>query len=212
MANISLQQTDTAAIDGAVVACSGAGAGTTTDNKQATQGGTPGVSSPTISLAGNQTNNRGIHFESAANEPGQTSWPAGNWVVRLNVTTANANITWTGTYICKVNSSGQSLATVGSLTGQSLGLGSTGVQSMTVSGSAQTANATDRIYIILIFSNSQTSFQSFNYRPNQLIDTPFPALPLFVFTKKPTRARLPEAPPGQQLDASSADEPASLAL
>jgi hypothetical protein len=191
MANISLQQTDSGAIDGAESACSSAGATSVTDNKKATQGGTPGTTTPTISLSGNQTNSRGIHFESAANEPGQTSWPAGNWVVRLNITTANANITWTGTYICRVNSSGQSLATVGSLTGQSLGLGSTGVQSMTISGSAQSANVTDRIYIVLVFSNSQTSLQSFNYQPNQFIDTPIPALPLFVFTKKPKRAKAP---------------------
>jgi hypothetical protein len=180
---ISLQQTDAAAIDGAMAACSGRSAAQTTDNKQATQNGTAGTTSPTITLAANSSNVRGVHFESANNEPNLTSWPAGNWTVRINVTSPNTNITWTECYICRVNSSGVSQATVGSLTGQSLSLVS-GVASMTISGSAQTANATDRVYILCVFSNSTGVQQSFNYKPNQLIDTPLTAATIFFFQSK----------------------------
>ena len=188
MPNIQLQQTDTAALDGALSACSGLGASQNTDNKQATSGGSPGTTTPQVTLSGSDGGSRGIHFESAANEPGQTSWPAGNWVVRLNITTGNTNLQWISTYICRVNSNGINQATVGSLTGQSISLGS-GPISMTVSGSAQTALVGDRIYIVLGFKNTSALQQSFNYQPNQLIDTPIPALPLFVFIRKPKRPR-----------------------
>jgi hypothetical protein len=189
MANIQLQQTDTAAVDGAMAACSALASSQTPDNKQASSGGSPGTTTPQISLFGSDNGSRGIHFESATNEPGQTSWPAGNWVVRLNVTTANTNIQWISTHICRVTSNGVNQSTVGSLTGQSISLGSTGVQSMTISGSSQLAQAGDRIYIVLGFKNINVAPQAFNYQPNQLIDTPITSLPLFIFTKKSKRPR-----------------------
>jgi hypothetical protein len=173
MAQLFLQQTDTAAVDGAIAACSGRGAGAVTDNKQATSGGTPGVGTPGLTINGHATDVRLVHFESAVNEPNNTNWDAGSWIVRLNITTGNANVTWDECYICRVNSSGVSQATVGSLTGQAINLTSTGTYTMTISGSSQPgASATDRIYIVLVFSNSGATPAALNYKPSLIIDTP----------------------------------------
>jgi hypothetical protein len=166
---IQLQQTDTVAVDGAIAACSGASAGGTIDNRQATSGGTPGTVAHLLSLSGTPPN-RLAHFESAANEPNLTNWPAGKYVVRLNVTAANVGgMNWSETWICRVNSSGVNQATVGSLTGQSIPLNTTGVKTMTVDGSQQNAAASDRIYIVLVFNGS--SGDHFSYTPDQMIDT-----------------------------------------
>jgi len=167
---IELQETDTAAVDGAIAACSGLSATSTTDNRTATRGGTAGTTARTITLANNTNNKRGVHFEMAALELDSYQTPSGNWVVRLNVTTASSNVLWESVYICRVNSSGVSQHTIGSATGQGVSLATTGVKSITVSGGADTASPGDRIYLVLGFST--TIGDSFAYKPDQLIDTP----------------------------------------
>lgn len=170
---IILKQTDTAAGCGVVSGCSGAGLANRVAGREATAGGTFGTSTAQIRLIGSAGGDQaGVVFQSAAGEPGLTLWPAGNWTVHLNVTTANANITWVATYVCLFRATCVSLATVGSLTGQSTSLGTIGVKGHTLSGSAQLAAASDVVYIVLVFSNGHALSQSFWFRPDQSIATP----------------------------------------
>jgi hypothetical protein len=165
-------QTATAAGAGKIAACSGATPiGTQAQTSTATIGGTSGGA---VTVGGTQfdigTNLAAVYME--IDPAAGDQWKAGNYVVRLNVTTLNANITWTGTYICRLNSSNVSQATIGSLTGQTTSLGSTGVKTHTVSGAAQTPAAGDKIYIVCVFSVVTSNNQSFGWTPNQDIDTP----------------------------------------
>ncbi len=93
-------------------------------------------------------------LNSASGVPGLTSWPAGNWVVQLDVTTANTNLSWTATCVVRVSSTGSNLGEVGSLTGQNISLGATGVQSMTISGALMGTSSTDRVQVIVEITNS----------------------------------------------------------
>ncbi len=113
-------------------------------------GATTGSYSVTISKGATQE----FVLYSASGVPNATNWPSGNWTVKLDVTTANSNVTWQDTCILRVNSSGVAQATVGSLTAQNISLGATGVQSMTISGASQSASATDRIAVVVNLKNS----------------------------------------------------------
>ena len=165
-------QTNTNAQDGVIAACSGGAVGEATGSTQLQKGGTAGTTERTVTIAKGNTD-IGFTLQSAPNWPSETSWPSGNYVVRLNVTTANSNITWEDCYVCRVNSSGVNQETIGSLTAQAISCGTTGVKTMTVSGSATTAAATDEIYIVCLFKNGDhmSSF-SIGITPDQNVDVP----------------------------------------
>ncbi len=171
---INYQQTDVVNACQGQTECSGA---TTTSGASGSfdcaNGGTVGSTTASIVTAGSATNVEKISHSIAT--VGSVTWASGNWVVRFNVTTANSNITWTQTWICRFNSSCVNQATIGSLTGQSVSMGTTGVKSMTISGSAQTPAAGDQIVLAYKFSNGMSTSQTFNYLNNQLIDSPFTA-------------------------------------
>lgn len=101
------------------------------------------------------------------------SWDAGTWTTRINITTANMNITATAVYICRVDSSGNNQATIGSATGLSISFGSTGVKSQDVTGSGQTPSVGDVVWVVYELTNGAMSAQAFSHTPTQLIDSPF---------------------------------------
>ena len=108
------QQTDTAADDGSIAACSGASAATTIDDSEMEVGGSAGTGTPLIQIAGSTTS-RGIHLESKALQPNKTLWDAGTWTVNLEIQTgATEDVDWSETHICRVNASGTNQETVGS--------------------------------------------------------------------------------------------------
>jgi hypothetical protein len=82
------------------------------------------------------------------------------------------NFTLREVYICRVNSSDVSQATIGSDTAVNTVLTSTGVRSGTISGSAQTPNSGDYVNIVFVFTNGAMTTQSIGVTHNQLIDTP----------------------------------------
>jgi hypothetical protein len=139
-------------------------------DRTATNNGTAGTTNKTVIVG--VTISHTIHWETAAGELDNYTVPAGNWVIRLNVTTFNAAIDWTDTYVCRVNSSGVSQSTIGhDNTVQTLDTNK--VYSATVSGSADTPSAGDRIYIVLgLHKNTPTGTTNVTYKPNQTIDTP----------------------------------------
>lgn len=165
---LSFVQTDTTAPAGGITACSGKTVSSTVAARLCTEGGTAGES---VATSGPRVDRASAMFEIS---PGaNVDWLAGTISVPFNVTSANANVTWSGCYVCRLNSSNVSRATMGSTTGIADTLSSTGVRTVNVTVSAQpTAAATDKVYIVLTFT-TPASTENFGWIPNQTITTPF---------------------------------------
>jgi hypothetical protein len=136
----------------------------------ATNGGPAGSTITSVSIAASNAGNTtaDISYISKSGEPGTTLWQSGNWVVRLDITTANTNLTWNGLGICSTTSN----TSVVSATGLAISCGTTGVKSATKAGNQITPLSTERIQASLGFSNGSSMVQSFSVRPDQNIDTP----------------------------------------
>lgn len=134
-------------------------------------GGTPGALTDVGTLASSEANGRMWNFDCEV--PAGTTWGGGTWTVRFNVTGANMNLTVTEIYICRTNSSCVSQGTIGSATGLSLSLSATGVITQTVTGSAVTPAANDRVTIVICGTNGAMSSQNATITGDQTIDSPF---------------------------------------
>lgn len=145
-------------------------------NKQATVGGTPGVASNTQNVDPSAVDLDQMSFECVV--PNGYDGSAGNWTVRLNVTTANANITWDGVTICRMNSACVSQGTIVASVTLGISLASTGVKSTTKTGLFQSFAGGDKVIVILAFSNAAGTTQSFAFTPDQLIDSPYSIIPI----------------------------------
>jgi hypothetical protein len=137
----------------------------------ASDGGTAGSSEVSLGWLSSQTDLGPVGFK--ITPAAGTTWAAGNWTVRFNVTTANMNITITDIFICRVNSSDVNQATIGSATGLSISLGTTGVKSQVISGSAQSPSVGDVVMVMILGDNGSMSSQVAGFTPNQNIDSPF---------------------------------------
>lgn len=169
--SIILTQTDTIAPCGTILACTSPtdGLATTPQARKAESGGSAG--SGELSVTINKSDiQAGVMFESPA--VGRTTWQSGTWTVRLNVTTAVSELNLIEVHVCRVNSSCGSLATVGSNTGLGISMSTTGVKTIEITGSEQSASDTDRIYIVFIFQAVNHTNPTFGFTPNQNIDTP----------------------------------------
>ena len=129
-----------------------------------------GNSYATSETAGDLTNKQ---FQLASGETNVTSkpiecrpavaaWAAGTYAVTVNVTTANMNLTLTEIHLCRVSSACGAVSTIGSLTGIARGLGSTGSVTHNVTGAADTNGSTDKLMVLMVFSNAAMSGQSAN--------------------------------------------------
>lgn len=145
-----------------------------TTEKIATAGGTAGsVEIGTSQFSPNATDQRASIITIIPDSG--TSGDSGTWTVRLNITTANMNLSIIAIDICRVNSSCVNQESIGSATGLSISLGSTGVKSQNVTGSAVTLAAGDKVVIVFHVANGSMSGQEFGWIPNQNIDSPFSA-------------------------------------
>jgi hypothetical protein len=169
----SFQQTDTAPACATTAACSGAAIANIAE-LLCSEGGTPGESADSFGAGAGSSNQACVFWELAPDDG--DSWDAGDYVVRINVTSGNSSLTWVATYVCRLNSSCVNQETIGNLTGQAIGLGSTGVKSMTVAGSAVAPAAGDKIYIVCVFDSAGAhGNNTAQLVPDQLIDTPLTA-------------------------------------
>lgn len=150
--------------------CSGATGGSTA-NRQATVGGTAGTVAVPDSITGNATGEVGPVMDLTV--PASTTGDSGTWTTRLNVTTANMNLTIVSIFVCRANSTCTNQETIGSATGLSISLGTTGVKSQNVTGSAVTLAAGDRVTVIYVLANGSMNAAAFEWTPNQDIDSPF---------------------------------------
>lgn len=176
-------QTDTGGITSSNAFCSSASSGIRSGgpSRLCTVGGTAGSAPVAFGLGGEETNSifGGAGAAHAGvlelTVPAGASWDAGDWTVRLNVTTTNMNMTITSCAVCRLNSSDVNQATIGETTGLSISLGSSGVKTITVAGSAQTPSVGDKVVILFGGDNSSMSAQAGAgvITPDQNIDSPF---------------------------------------
>lgn len=175
----TFQQTDTAQVCALSAYCSSVGGTQETDTgRQATVGGSAGVTEKTFSVATSQTDDIEFSFECVI--PAGYSGDAGDWTVNVNFSTGNADATWESCFICRVSSGCVNQATIGSATGLGIATKS-GPQSTVISGAAQTLSAGDKAIIVLGFSNASTMFaRTVGITPSATITSPFsaPAAPI----------------------------------
>lgn len=142
---------------------------------ECSNGGTLGSSTRTWALSGNQTDTNfdSVFWIKSSGIPSGTSWDAGTWTVRWNITTANMNLTLRRCVICKVDSGITTYTKIGETSGLATSLGSTGVITISVTGSAMTPSAGDQIIIMFFGDNSSMNLASVTVTENQNIDSPF---------------------------------------
>lgn len=166
------EQVDVAAIDGSIEACEGAFSLASDEyNREVQESGTLG--SGTLLVTSNTSaSQRAFHYESEADEPGDTNWPTGTFTIRINVTTGNVNLSQVRWKVCRVNSSGVSQATVAQNFNSDVL--NAGVISKNMTGSVQDAALTDRFYVVgLIARTDGHGNQSATITNDQTLTTPF---------------------------------------
>lgn len=171
MAVFLLQQEDTAADSGFVTTCSGVAAGSVTSDHQMIRSGTAG--STEVLPDPDNTSSSVLVFQSDITlpEPNVTTWDAGDYVIRLNVTTGRAATLWAASYICE-RTSGGAYNAVASLTGQTTAMGA-GTQTMTVNRATDySAAASSTVYIVLVFTGAAHGGTDVGITPSLIIDTP----------------------------------------
>src|SRR5947209_7822804 len=164
---VSYNQDDSATVCAVGGYCSGVAVGTA-KIIEAEYLGTTTLTTSTFSIAGSVTR-VGLNFECPV--PEGFVWNAGPYTCMNNVTTANANLTWSSLYFCRVSSSCVSVATIGS---KSIGipLDTTGVKSGSIDAGVQYASAGDKIMAVLTINNSAASTQSAAIDHSQFIYAP----------------------------------------
>lgn len=193
---INYTQTDTNyTFPGAATLCSGdtfTTGGASEPAKIATNGGTAGSVGTNITLVSSASLDTACIIKCTIDSG--TTWAAGTWTWRLNITTSNMNLTLEEVYICRYNSASTPVnqATIGSVTGLAISLGTTGVKSGNITGSAQTPSAGDIVIVSFRFSNGAMSNQTAQATFDQNIDSPFTAqvgtnLLQFCISPQPTR-------------------------
>lgn len=178
MAVFLFQQEDGGADSGFNVACSGGtGAGTTSDH-QMLRAGTAGTTEVNPD-PGNGLTRVCMAFQSDTTlpEPNVTTWQggvgaAGNYVVRLNVTSARSGMNWDETWICE-RTSGGVYNTVASLTGQTQAMDAgTQIQTVNRGSDFSPAAADSTVYIVCVFTGPAHGGSSVGITPSLVIDTP----------------------------------------
>jgi hypothetical protein len=171
---LSFTQTDTVAVCGVATYCSAASLNGVTTLRQATVGGTPGVTTVNNTIGSTATNVICLFFECIV--PPNVNWSSGTWTVNLNITAGGGlGSSWAGFDICRVNSGCVNQALIASVT-NTISINSIGIKTQTATGSVQTPNPGDKIMVLLRFS--VVSNGTIHYKPDQNIDSPFDIIPV----------------------------------
>lgn len=161
-------------LDAAVASCSGRGVTSTGNLTSRYEPSGAGSDTAVFSFASSETNVVTATWWWTP-DTGIT-WDAGDWTVRFNVTSSNMNLTITEIHLCQVSSACANVATLGSATGLSIALSTTGVKTQTVTqGSTATPSAGDKLLIVFVGTNGAMSSQSATITHDQNIDSPFTA-------------------------------------
>lgn len=167
-------QTDSLAACGVIGACSGRTPAGDADAIEATDGGTAGTTELAVNINPLATE---ACFMAEIPVQDTDSLDAGTLTMRINITTAQASLTWEEVYVCRIDSGCTSQETLGSVTGMGVDVAAGGVFSQNVTLSAASAhNAGDKVYIIVVVANAhEHTTRSLAITPDQNIDTPFVA-------------------------------------
>lgn len=134
---ISYRQTDTVAPCGVIQACSGRTPAADSDAHEAQDGGTAGTTELACDVGAGAT--EACYMDELAITDA-TSLDSGTLTARVNVTSAQNNLTWEEIYV--------------SVTGMALDVTAGGVFSQQVTLSAASAhNAGDVVYLVYVFAN-----------------------------------------------------------
>lgn len=169
---LSFQQTDISIGEADVGSCSVSNVGFWRISAGAAAGSLS--HSAQIASAGASTA-KNLSYATSGGVPGTATW-VGACTIRLNITTANSNVTWVGARICeRCAANNSTAATVTSALG--ISLGTTGVKTASVEiTSAYTLSncgtATAQANMVLSCSNAATMAATFNYINNQIITFP----------------------------------------
>lgn len=166
------QQTDTAAPCGVIQACSAVAPAADADAREASVGGTAGATELACAVAAASSE---LCYADEIAIADDTSLDAGDATLRLNITTAQNDLTWEEVYVCRLNSSCTSQETLGSVTGLANDVSAGGVFTQTVSLSAASAhNEGDKVYVTYVFANAHAKTgRTVSITPDQLVTMPF---------------------------------------
>lgn len=156
---------------GTMVACAGAGLYSLARIPKAFNTGTNsvGIGTSVVSLNSFQKA-PAVMFQI---NPVGVNWNAGNWTIRLNITNGNSLIRWVETWICRINSSCNTINSMGYAT-HNTSLQFSGVKTETVNvPNNEIPNSGDDVYIVLVFENLWSGVRSVTVNPNQFITSPF---------------------------------------
>jgi len=173
---LAFQQTDSTFSNGESNACSPYGPVYTYNQRTATIGGSAGTADVTC-----QIDNSSVQWglQSKLTIPSDTNWNAGTWTVRLRTSsTVPSELKLHSIYICRVNSSNVSQATIGSVSVNTT-IATNTTYTATISGSSQTPSLGDYVNIVFVFENTKTGVgtQTFTIKSNQVINSPFSTAP-----------------------------------
>ena len=173
-ADITFQQTDTATVCGEIVAC-GAGpaflVGDTPGSRLAADGGTPGTSPFTAGTSSGPGGSGEICVMWEYVPPVGAQWLFSNYAVGLKIDVANADLEWTETYVCRLNSVCASLEIMGTLKpGTPQNLGTTQSRAMTVlCDEVPAPGVGDKIYVLLMFRSKTGNLEEVDVMPDRTI-------------------------------------------
>jgi hypothetical protein len=112
-------------------------------------------------------------FQMFEAHPNMPLWQAGIYTLPYRVTVANSNITWRRFYVCRLDSSGTSLATIASNLSVNLSFSTTGVKTATATAAGSSVvDKMDVLYMVMTLQNTAGSSQAYSFLPDQLILTP----------------------------------------
>ena len=174
--NLVFKQNNTSPGDALISGCpSGMAESSTATKKLAFDGGSSGATQYSVTIEGSDTGAASLQVGMQWNAitVGRTTWDAGDWIVRLNVSDGNPNVSWQEAHICRVNTSNVVQETIASVTGLNIlmSLASTKTVTMTTVGSA-TALSTDKILWTLVFQKSTSATATFKYKSNKNLASP----------------------------------------
>lgn len=172
--SLIFRQTDNVAPLGMIQACAPAAPAGGADAREAVVGGTAGVTAVAVGVPNASTVTA---YADELRISDTDSLDAGTLTHRLNVSTAQGNLTLEEIYVCRVDSGGTSQETLGSVTGLATDISAGGVFPTNITLSAASAhNAGDRAYIVIVVANSHDhTSRTLEVLPDQNIDTPFVA-------------------------------------
>lgn len=155
--------------------CSGDSEANTSQNCVMALNGTQGVSANTITLDALTLDPEWAWvISSATNTPYLETWDAGDWVVRVQISsTGDTDVTIEDIHICRISTAGVSLGTVTNRTGLGLTCAADTLREITFTNVGEVAaNVTNRIGIVVSFANNVGSAGTVGIFPNTNITTP----------------------------------------